>query len=93
MQLLIKDLMPDGPMVAVDSAAMRKNGPGQSADDLDPGLVAVCSTNAIESVSARIPAVGAGALLNEAAALKCVYLAVMSLNPTGRQGRRRWTIR
>ncbi len=29
---------------------------------------------------------------NEAAALKCVYLAVMSLDPTG-QGRRRWTMR
>jgi hypothetical protein len=29
---------------------------------------------------------------NETAALKCVYLAVMSLDPTG-QGRRRWTMR
>jgi putative transposase len=29
---------------------------------------------------------------NEAAALKCVYLAVMSLDPTG-QGRKRWTTR
>jgi putative transposase len=29
---------------------------------------------------------------DEAAALKCVYLAVMSLDPTG-QGRRRWTMR
>ncbi|GIJ51357.1 hypothetical protein Val02_82430 [Virgisporangium aliadipatigenens] len=29
---------------------------------------------------------------NEAAALKCVYLAIMSLDPTG-QGRRRWTMR
>jgi len=29
---------------------------------------------------------------NEAAALKCVYLAVMSLDPTG-QRRRRWTMR
>ena len=28
----------------------------------------------------------------EAAALKCVYLAVMSLDPTGR-GRKRWTNR
>jgi transposase-like protein len=54
----------------------------------------VCSTNAIESVNARIRrAVRArGHFPNEAAALKCVYLAVMSLDPTG-QGRRRWTMR
>ncbi|HYZ53695.1 MAG TPA: hypothetical protein VE733_09380 [Streptosporangiaceae bacterium] len=29
---------------------------------------------------------------NEAAALKCVYMAVISLDPTG-QGRKRWTMR
>lgn len=54
----------------------------------------VCSTNAIESVNARIRrAVRArGHVPTEAAALKCVYLAVMSLDPTG-QGRRRWTMR
>jgi putative transposase len=54
----------------------------------------VCSTNAIESVNARIRrAVRArGHFPNETAALKCVYLAVMSLDPTG-QGRRRWAIR
>src|SRR5689334_20000236 len=54
----------------------------------------VCSTNAIESVNARIRrAVRArGHFPNEAAALKCVYLAVMSLDPTG-HGRRRWTMR
>jgi transposase-like protein len=54
----------------------------------------VCSTNAIESVNARIRrAVRArGHFPNEQAALKCVYLAVMSLDPTG-QGRRRWTMR
>jgi transposase-like protein len=54
----------------------------------------VCSTNAIESVNARIRrAVRArGHFPNEAAALKCVYLAVMSLDPTG-QGRRRWVMR
>ncbi len=54
----------------------------------------VCSTNAIESVNARIRrAVRArGHFPNEAAALKCVYLAVMSLDPTG-QGRRPWTMR
>jgi transposase-like protein len=54
----------------------------------------VCSTNAIESVNARIRrAVRArGHFPNEAAALKCVYVAVMSLDPTG-QGRRRWAMR
>jgi len=29
---------------------------------------------------------------NEAAALKCVYMAIMSLDPTG-QGRKRWSMR
>ena len=45
----------------------------------------VCSTNAIESVNARIRrAVRArGHFPNETAALKCVYLAIMSLDPTG----------
>lgn len=54
----------------------------------------VCTTNAIESVNARIrKAVRArGHFPNEAAALKCVYMAVMSLDPTG-QGRKRWTLR
>jgi putative transposase len=54
----------------------------------------VCSTNAIESVNARIRrAVKArGHFPNEQAALKCVYLAVMSLDPTGR-GRKRWITR
>ncbi|SNR71408.1 Transposase (or an inactivated derivative) [Actinomadura mexicana] len=54
----------------------------------------VCSTNAIESVNARIRrAVKArGHFPNEQAALKCVYLAVMSLDPTG-TGRKRWIAR
>jgi transposase-like protein len=54
----------------------------------------VCTTNAIESVNARIrKAVRArGHFPNEAAALKCVYMAVMSLDPTG-AGRKRWTMR
>jgi transposase-like protein len=54
----------------------------------------ICSTNAIESVNARIrKAVRArGHFPNEQAALKCVYLALMSLDPTG-EGRRRWTMR
>ncbi|MCW3845545.1 IS256 family transposase, partial [Micromonospora yasonensis] len=50
----------------------------------------ICSTNAIESVNARIrKAVRArGHFPNEQAALKCVYMALMSLDPTG-AGRRR----
>ena len=54
----------------------------------------ICTTNAIESVNARIrKAVKArGHFPNEQAALKCVYLAVMALDPTGK-GRARWTQR
>lgn len=54
----------------------------------------VCTTNAIESVNARIrKAVRArGHFPNEQAALKCVYMAIMSLDPTG-QGRKRWSQR
>ncbi len=54
----------------------------------------ICSTNAIESVNARIRrAVKArGHFPNEQAALKCVYMAIMSLDPTG-AGRKRWTMR
>jgi putative transposase len=51
-------------------------------------------TNAIEPVNSRIRrAVNArGHFPNEQAALKCVYMAVMSLDPTG-HGRKRWMIR
>ena len=51
-------------------------------------------TNAIESVNSQIRrAVKArGHFPNEAAALKCVYMAIMSLDPTG-TGQRRWSIR
>ncbi len=54
----------------------------------------VCTTNAIESVNARIRrAVKArGHFPNETAALKCVYMAIMSLDPTGK-GQVRWTMR
>ncbi|MFD4144478.1 IS256 family transposase [Streptomyces sp. NPDC058572] len=54
----------------------------------------ICSTNAIENVNAHIrKAVRArGHFPSENAALKCVYMALMSLDPTGR-GRRRWTTR
>lgn len=54
----------------------------------------VYTTNAIESVNARIlKAVKArGHFPTETAALKCVYAAVMSLDPTG-AGRQRWSNR
>src|SRR6516165_10569815 len=54
----------------------------------------ICTTNAIESINARLRrAVNArGHFPTEQAALKCLYLAVMSLDPTGK-GRKRWTNR
>jgi putative transposase len=54
----------------------------------------ICTTNAIESINARLRrAVNArGHFPTEAAALKCLYLAIRSLDPTGR-GRKRWTNR
>ena len=55
---------------------------------------AACGSPAIESVNSRIRrAVKArGHFPNEQAALKCVYLAIMSLDPTG-AGQRRWSMR
>nr|WP_200871743.1 transposase [Actinomadura madurae] len=61
----------------------------------DPEIRKVaCSTNAIESVNARIRCAvkPPGHLPNEQAALKCAFLAVMSLGPT-RTGRPRWIAR
>jgi transposase-like protein len=54
----------------------------------------ICTTNAIESINARLRrAVNArGHFPTEQAALKCLYLAVMSLDPTG-NGRKRWSNR
>jgi transposase-like protein len=54
----------------------------------------ICTTNAIESINARLRrAVSArGHFPTEQAALKCLYLAVMSLDPTGK-GRKRWSNR
>lgn len=54
----------------------------------------ICSTNAIEGVNARMrKAVRArGHFPSESAALKCVYMALMSLDLTGK-GRKRWTMR
>ena len=51
----------------------------------------VFSINAIESLNAR--AVRArGHFSDEQAALKCLYLAIRALDPTG-QGRQRWATR
>jgi putative transposase len=54
----------------------------------------VCTTNAIESINARFRrAVNArGHFPTEQAALKVLYLAVVSLDPTGK-GRQRWSNR
>jgi putative transposase len=54
----------------------------------------ICTTNAIESINARLRrAVNArGHFPTEQAAMKCLYLAIMSLDPTGR-GRQRWSNR
>ncbi len=63
--------------------------------NFDPEIrTVIATTNAIESLNARFRrAVRArGHFPTEQAALKCLYLAVVSLDPTGR-GRRRWTNR
>ena len=54
----------------------------------------ICTTNAIESLNSRFRrAVNArGHFPNEQAALKVLYLTVISLDPTGR-GRQRWSNR
>ena len=54
----------------------------------------ICTTNAIESINARLRrAVNArGHFPTEQAAMKCLYLAVMSLDPGG-TGRKRWSNR
>jgi transposase-like protein len=54
----------------------------------------ICTTNAIESINARLRrAVKArGHFPTEQAALKCLYLALLSLDPTGK-GRQRWSNR
>jgi transposase-like protein len=51
----------------------------------------ICTTNSIESLNSRIRrAVNArGHFPTEQAALKCIYLTIMSLDPTG-NGRQRW---
>jgi transposase-like protein len=61
----------------------------------DPEIrTVIYTTNAIESLNARFRrAVKArGHFPNENAAMKCLYLTIMSLDPTGR-GRKKWTNR
>lgn len=60
--------------------------------NFDPEIrTVICSTNAIESLNARFRRAvkTRGHFPNEQAALKCLYLTLASLDPTGR-GRRRW---
>lgn len=54
----------------------------------------ICTTNAIESLNARFKRSirARGHFPDEQAALKCMYLAVRSLDPTGK-GRIRWSAR
>lgn len=54
----------------------------------------VCTTNAIESLNARLrrSVRARGHFPTEQAAMKCLYLTVMSMDPTGR-GRQRWSNR
>jgi hypothetical protein len=54
----------------------------------------ICSTNAIESLHARFrrSVRARGHFPNEQAAVKCLYLTIRSLDPTGR-GRARWVTR
>jgi transposase-like protein len=59
-----------------------------------PNPLQVIRRRGFESVNARIrrAARARGHFPNEQAALKCVYMAIMSLDPTGR-GQTRWTMR
>ena len=52
----------------------------------------ICSTNAIESLNARYRRAVRVRVINEQAALKCLYLTTWSLDPTGK-GRARWATR
>ena len=54
----------------------------------------ICTTNAIESINARLRRAvkSRGHFPTEQAALKCLYLALMSLDPGG-AGRQRWSNR
>lgn len=61
----------------------------------DPAIrTVVCTTNAIESLNARFRRAvkTRGHFPTESAAMKCLYMVITSLDPTGR-GRQRWTNR
>jgi transposase-like protein len=61
----------------------------------DPAIrTLVCTTNAIESLNARFRRAvkTRGHFPTEQAAMKCLYLVITSLDPTGR-GRKRWSNR
>ncbi|MGW8699805.1 transposase, partial [Streptomyces eurythermus] len=73
----------------------RAHGTGAAPDASPPApTLPGRHTDAIESVNARIRrAVKArGRFPDEQAALRCVYMATMSLDPTG-TGQARWTMR
>ena len=83
------------------SSIRRSSGCGTAWAEFVPFLAyelevrrVIFSTNAIESLNARFRrAVRArGHFPNEQAALKCLYLVIRSLDPTGR-GRQRWAVR
>jgi transposase-like protein len=61
----------------------------------DPAIrTLICTTNAIESLNARFRRAvkTRGHFPTEQAAMKCLYLVIISLDPTGR-GRKRWSNR
>ena len=61
----------------------------------DPAIrTLVCTTNAIESLNARFRRAvrTRGHFPTEQAAMKCLYVVIISLDPTGR-GRQRWSNR
>ena len=66
--------------------------PAEASDRTSTGVPAfIPVTNAIESLNARMRRAtrARGHFPNEQAALKCLYLVIRSLDPTGR-GRQRW---
>jgi putative transposase len=70
-------------------------GPYDTGRDRGRGVRDVIPvTNAIESLNARFrrSVKARGHFPNEQAALKCLYLTIISLDPTGR-GRQRWNNR
>ncbi len=90
-------MFPEGPLFRTVVPYARPPRPGErNATSLHrvSYRVPTPSTNAIESLNSRFRrAVKArGHFPNEHAALKCLYLTIRSLDPTGR-GKQRWTNR